>query len=152
MPDVGDKAPAFALEDQNGVTHNLADYAGRWVVLFFYPKDNTPGCTKQACSFNENLPEVDSKNAVVFGVSADSVDSHGKFAEKFSLGFPLLSDPDREAIQAYDVWKEKNNYGKKKMGIVRTTYLIDPDGVIAHAWNKVKVDGHTQQVLDAIAA
>ena len=152
MPDVGDKAPAFALEDQNGVTHNLADYVGKWVVLFFYPKDNTPGCTKEACSFNENLPEVDSKNAVVFGVSADSVSSHVRFAEKFSLGFPLLSDSDREVIQAYDVWKEKNMYGKKKMGIVRTTYLIDPDGVIANVWRKVKVDGHTQQVLDAIAA
>jgi thioredoxin-dependent peroxiredoxin len=151
MPDIGDKAPDFKLDDQSGKTHSLNDYAGKWVVLYFYPKDNTPGCTKESCSFNDNLSSVSEKNAVVFGVSADSVASHEKFATKYGFGFPLLSDPEKEVIEAYGVWQEKNNYGKKSMGIVRTTYLIDPDGNIAQVWRKVKVDGHTEQVLAAIA-
>lgn len=152
MPNVGDIAPDFTLFDQNDAEHTLSDYRGKWVVLYFYPKDDTPGCTKEACSFNENLGAVEEKGAVVFGVSADSTASHTKFANKYSLQFPLLSDPDRSVIEAYGVWKEKNMYGKKSMGIVRTTYLINPDGKISHIWNRVKVDGHTREVLEAIAA
>ncbi len=150
MPNVGDVAPDFTLVDQNGTEHTLSNYRGKWVVLYFYPKDDTPGCTKEACSFNENLGAVEEKGAVVFGVSADSTDSHTKFANKYSLQFPLLSDPKRSVIEAYGVWQEKNMYGKKSMGIVRTTYLIGPDGKVAHVWDRVKVDGHTREVLDAI--
>ncbi len=150
MPNVGDVAPDFTLVDQNGTEHTLSKYRGKWVVLYFYPKDDTPGCTKEACSFNENLGAVEEKGAVVFGVSADSTASHEKFANKYSLQFPLLSDPKRSVIEAYGVWQEKNMYGKKNMGIVRTTYLIGPDGKVAHVWDRVKVDGHTREVLDAI--
>ena len=151
MPDAGNKAPDFTLPDQNGTIHSLADYTGKWVVLYFYPKDNTPGCTKEACSFRDNMARVTSENAVVLGVSADSVQSHGKFAQKHDLPFPLLSDEEKTVLEAYDVWKEKNMYGRKSMGIVRTTYLINPEGVIAKVWKQVKVDGHTDQVLEAIA-
>ena len=150
MPDVGAKAPDFSLPDQTGAIHSFKDQKGKWVVLYFYPKDDTPGCTKEACSFRDNLARVTAKGAVVFGVSADSVASHAKFADKFELSFPLLSDEDKSVIQAYDVWKEKNMYGKKSMGIVRTTYLIDPEGVISKVWKRVKVEGHTDEVLEAI--
>lgn len=150
MPEIGDMAPDFTLTDQNGDTHSLADYAGKWLVLYFYPKDDTPGCTKESCSFNENLGAVKKKNAAVLGVSADDTKSHQKFADKYGLSFPLLADTEKQAIQAYGVWKEKNMYGRKSMGIERSTFLIDPEGRIAQVWRKVKVDGHTQQVLDAI--
>lgn len=149
--DTGDRAPDFSLTDQNGTTHSLKDYAGKWVVLYFYPKDDTPGCTKEACSFRDNLGTVAGKNAVVLGVSADSTDSHRKFADKYELPFPLLSDPEKAVIEAYDVWREKTMYGKKSMGIVRSTFLINPEGTIEKVWRNAQVDGHTEQVLAAIS-
>ena len=130
MLEVGTKAPDFKLPDQNGEMHSLKDYKGKKVILYFYPKDNTSGCTKQACSFGELMPQFKEKGAVIIGVSKDSVASHKKFEEKYGLPFTLLSDVDRVAIEAYDVWKEKKNYGKVTMGVVRTTYLIDEKGVI----------------------
>jgi len=150
MPTIGDKAPDFSLADQNGATHSLKQYTGKWVVLYFYPKDDTPGCTKEACSFRDNLGAVTKKGAVILGVSSDSTASHRKFADKYSLPFPLLSDPDKAVINAYGVWKEKSMYGKKTMGVERSTFLIGPDGKIAHEWRKVKVDGHTEEVLAAL--
>ena len=125
MLSIGTIAPAFTLPDQNGVPRSLSDYRGSKVVLYFYPKDMTPGCTKQACGFAELYPQFREKGAVVLGVSRDSVASHKRFEEKYGLPFPLLSDPDRAVIEAYGVWQEKKNYGKVTMGIVRTTYLID---------------------------
>ena len=130
MLEIGTQAPEFTLPDQNGELHSLADYRGQKVVLYFYPRDNTPGCTKQACSFGELYPQFREKGAVVLGVSKDSVASHKRFEEKYGLPFTLLSDVEKEVIQAYDVWKEKKNYGKVSMGVVRTTYLIDENGVI----------------------
>jgi thioredoxin-dependent peroxiredoxin len=146
----GSKAPSFTLESDEGKKISLKDFLGKKVVLYFYPKDDTPGCTKEACSFTENLSSVTKAGAVVLGVSADSVASHKKFKEKYGLTFPLLSDPDREVIEKYEVWKEKNMYGKKSMGIERTTFVIDPEGKIAHIFSRVKVDGHTQEVLDQL--
>ena len=134
----GTAAPAFTLPDQNGEMKSLADYRGRKVVLYFYPKDMTSGCTKQACGFAELYPQFTEKGAVVLGVSRDSVASHKKFEAKYGLPFTLLSDPDLTVIQAYGVWQEKKNYGKTTMGIVRTTYLIDENGVIIRAAEKVK--------------
>ena len=125
MLEIGMKAPYFSLPDQNGTVHTLEEYRGKKVVLYFYPKDSTAGCTKQACGFGELYPHFLEKGAVVLGVSKDSVASHKKFEQKYGLPFTILSDVDLEAIQAYDVWKEKNMYGKKTMGVVRTTYLID---------------------------
>jgi len=151
MPEVGQKAPTFELKDQSGKTHRLQDYKGTWVVLYFYPKDDTPGCTKEACSFRDNIGAVQKKNAVVLGVSADDVASHDKFAKKFDLNFPLLADPERKVVEPYGVWVEKSNYGRKYMGIQRATFLIDPHGVIAKVWPKVSVDGHTEEVLAAIS-
>lgn len=133
MLEIGMKAPDFSLPDQNGTVHTLEEYRGKKVVLYFYPKDNTAGCTKQACGFGELYPHFLEKGAVVIGVSKDSVASHKKFEQKYGLPFTILSDVDLEAIQAYDVWKEKNMYGKKTMGVVRTTYLIDEEGVIVQA-------------------
>ena len=130
MLEVGVKAPDFELPDQNGKIHRLSDYAGKKVVLYFYPKDNTAGCTKQACGFSERYPQFIEKGAVILGVSKDSVSSHKRFEEKYGLAFTLLADPERKVIEAYDVWKEKKNYGKVSMGVVRTTYLIDEQGVI----------------------
>ncbi len=147
MLEPGMKAPAFALPDQNGEIHTLEEYRGRKVILYFYPKDNTPGCTKQACGFGELYPQFIEKGAVVLGVSKDSVTSHKKFEEKYQLPFPLLSDPELVCIQAYDVWKEKNMYGKKTMGVVRTTYLIDEDGMITKAFGKVKAAENPPQML-----
>ena len=146
----GTQAPSFSLPDQNGQTHTLEEYRGQKVVLYFYPKDNTPGCTKQACAFGELYPQFREKGAVVLGVSKDSVASHKKFAEKYGLPFPLLSDEGLEAIRAYDVWQEKNMYGKKTMGVVRTTYLIDESGVIVRAFGKVKAAENPQQMLDML--
>ena len=146
----GTQAPSFSLPDQNGQTHTLEEYRGQKVVLYFYPKDNTPGCTKQACAFGELYPQFREKGAVVLGVSKDSVASHKKFEEKYGLPFTILSDEGLEAIKAYDVWQEKNMYGKKAMGVVRTTYLIDENGVIARAFSKVKAGENPQQMLDTL--
>lgn len=147
MLEIGTKAPTFSLPDQNGLMHTLEEYKGRKVILYFYPKDNTPGCTKQACSFGELYPQFQEKGAVVLGVSKDSVASHKKFEEKFGLPFTLLSDTELTCIQAYDVWQEKMNYGKVSMGVVRTTYLIDEDGVIVQAFGKVKAEENPSQML-----
>jgi len=147
---VGTKAPDFTLPDQNGKLHKLSDYAGKKVILYFYPKDNTPGCTKQACGFSERLPLFLEKGAVVLGVSKDSVASHKKFETNYSLAFPILSDPERTVIEAYDVWKEKKNYGKVSMGVVRTTYLIDEQGIIIRANDKVKAAENPEQMLSEL--
>ena len=151
MLDIGTKAPDFALADQNGELRRLSDYRGQRVILYFYPKDMTAGCTKQACAFGELYPQFREKDAVVLGVSKDSVASHKKFEEKYGLPFPLLSDPEKTVIQAYDVWKEKKNYGKVTMGVVRTTYLIDEDGVIVKAFDKVKAAENPAQMLSELA-
>ena len=147
---IGTIAPEFELLDQNGEAHRLADYRGRRVILYFYPKDMTAGCTKQACAFGELYPQFREKGAVVLGVSKDSVASHKRFEEKYGLPFTLLSDPERKVIQAYDVWKEKMNYGKVTMGVVRTTYLIDENGIIARAFDKVKAADNPAQMLDTL--
>lgn len=147
MLEIGTQAPDFALPDQDGKLHALSDYRGRKVVLYFYPKDNTAGCTKQACGFAELYPQFTEKGAAVLGVSKDSVASHKKFEQKYGLPFTLLSDGDKAVIQAYDVWKEKVNYGKVTMGVVRTTYLIDENGVIVRAMDKVKAADNPAQML-----
>ncbi len=151
MLQAGTKAPEFSLPDQDGKLHTLSEYKGRKVILYFYPKDNTPGCTKQACGFSELYPQFEEKGAVVLGVSRDSVASHKKFQEKYALGFTLLSDPELACIQAYDVWQEKKNYGKVSMGVVRTTYLIDEEGVIVKTFGKVKAAENPAQMLEELA-
>ena len=151
MLEVGIKAPDFALPDQNGTIHKLSDYIGKKVILYFYPKDNTAGCTKQACGFSERYPQFMEKGAVILGVSKDSVASHKKFEEKYGLAFPLLSDPERNVIETYDVWKEKKNYGKVTMGVVRTTYLIDEQGMIIRANDKVKAAEDAEKMLTEIS-
>lgn len=143
----GTKAPDFTLPDQNGDMRSLSDYKGQKVILYFYPKDMTSGCTKQACSFGELYPQFREKGAMVLGVSKDSVASHKKFEEKYGLPFTLLSDTEKKVIEAYDVWKEKKNYGKVTMGVVRTTYLIDEKGIIARAFDKVKAAENPAQML-----
>ena len=150
MRPAGTQAPYFYLPDPNGRTHTLEEYRGQKVVLYFYPKDNTPGCTKQACAFGELYPQFREKGAVVLGVSRDSVASHKKFEEKYGLPFTILSDEGLEAIKASDVWQEKNMYGKKTMGVVRTTYLIDEQGVIQRAFGKVKAAENPRQMLDCL--
>ena len=147
MLEIGTKAPDFTLPDQNGNMHSLSEYRGKKVILYFYPKDNTAGCTKQACGFAEQYPQFTEKGAVVLGVSKDSVASHKKFEEKYGLPFTILSDPELVAIQAYDVWQEKKNYGKTYMGVVRTTYLIDENGKIVKAFDKVKAADNPEQML-----
>lgn len=147
MLETGIKAPDFSLPDQNGEMRSLADYKGQKVILYFYPRDNTPGCTKQACGFGELYPQFQEKGAVVLGVSKDSVASHKKFEEKFGLPFTLLSDTEKTVIEAYDVWKEKKMCGKVSMGVVRTTYLIDEDGIIIKAFDKVKAADNPAQML-----
>ena len=151
MLEVGTKAPDFTLPDQNGNMHSLSDYRGKKVILYFYPKDNTPGCTKQACGFAERYPQFIEKGAVVLGISKDSVASHKKFEEKYGLPFTILSDPELVAIQAYDVWQEKKNYGKTYMGVVRTTYLIDEEGKIAKVFDKVKAADNPEQMLGELS-
>lgn len=146
----GTAAPSFSLPDQNGQLHTLEEYRGRKLILYFYPKDNTPGCTKQACGFGDLYPQFQEKGAVVVGISKDSVASHKRFEEKYGLPFTILSDTELQAIQAYDVWKEKNMYGKKTMGVVRTTYLIDENGVIVKAVGKVKAADNPAQMLEMI--
>jgi len=147
MLEVGTKAPDFTLPDQDGNMHFLSEYRGKKVILYFYPKDNTAGCTKQACGFAERYPQFTEKGAVVLGVSKDSVASHKKFEEKYGLPFTILSDPELVAIQAYDVWQEKKNYGKTYMGVVRSTYLIDEKGKIVKAFDKVKAADNPEQML-----
>ena len=150
--DPGKKAPAFSLNDQHGHTHKLSDYAGRPVVLFFYPKDDTPGCTKEACGFQDHLPKFKPSKAAVFGISILDEASKAKFAEKFKLTFPLLADADHEVADKYGVWQKKSLYGRSFMGIARTTYLIGADGKIVKRWDKVKVDGHAEDVLAEVRA
>src|SRR5918993_1868804 len=142
----GTKAPAFALKDQHGTLHRLSDYAGRPVVLFFYPKDLTPGCTQQACEFEAQMQAFSSARAAVLGVSILDEKSKAKFAKKHGLTFPLLADADHAVAEKYGVWQQKARYGLKYMGIVRTTYLIDANGKVARRWDKVKVDGHVAEV------
>lgn len=150
MLEVGTKALDFELPDQNGDMHKLSDYLGKKVILYFYPKDNTPGCTKQACGFSELFPQFSEKGAVILGVSKDSIASHKKFEEKYGLTFTLLSDTERKVIELYDVWKEKKNYGKVSMGVVRTTYLIDENGFIIKANDKVKASDDPENMLKEI--
>lgn len=144
-------APEFSLTDQNGMLRKLSDYRGQKVILYFYSKDMTSGCSRQACGFAELYPQFREKNAAVLGVSKDSVASHKKFEEKYGLPFTLLSDPEKEVIQLYDVWKEKVNYGKVTMGVVRTTYLIDENGVIVKAMDKVKATENPAQMIEIIS-
>ena len=150
MLTIGTKAPDFTLQDQNGRERSLSEFRGQKVVLYFYSKDMTSGCTKQACGFAELYPQFTEKGAVVIGVSKDTAASHKKFEEKYHLPFILLADPEKEAIQAYDVWKEKNMYGKATMGVVRTTYLIDESGVVVKAFTKVKAAENPQKMLEEI--
>ena len=148
---VGTKAPDFTLPDQNGELRKLSDYRGQKVILYFYPKDMTPGCTKQACGFAELYPQFRERGAVVLGISKDSVASHKKFEEKYGLPFTLLADTEKEVIQSYDVWKEKKLYGKVSMGVVRTTYLIDEAGIIVKADDKVKAAENPAKMLGELA-
>jgi len=148
--DPGKKAPSFSLKDQTGKAHSLADYEGRPVIIYFYPKDDTPGCTKESCSFQEHLPQFKTKKAAVLGMSILDEASKARFADKFNLTFPLLADANHEVAEKYGVWQEKTNYGKKYMGIARTTYLIGADGKVAKRWDNVKVDGHVEEVLEAV--
>jgi peroxiredoxin Q/BCP len=148
----GRKAPAFSLPDQDGKTHSLKGYAGRPLVLYFYPKDDTPGCTREACDFRDALPDLKKGKAAVLGVSILDTASKAKFARKHKLNFPLLADPDHEVAEKYGVWKKKSMYGKSFMGLARTTFLIGPDGVVARRWDNVKVDGHADAVLEAVEA
>jgi peroxiredoxin Q/BCP len=147
---VGQKAPEFTLLDDNGQKVKLGDFKGKKVVLYFYPKDDTPGCTTEACNFRDGFDEIKGRGAVVLGVSADSVESHKKFKKKFELNFPLLADPEKKMIESYGVWKEKSMYGKKYMGIERTTFVIDPQGKISHVFSKVKVAEHFDEVVEAL--
>jgi len=146
----GDKAPDFTAKDDAGHEVSLKDFRGKKVVLYFYPKDNTSGCTKEACDFRDNLGRIKRKDAVVLGVSPDSEKSHGKFKSKFDLTFPLLVDEDKKLVNAFGVWQEKSLYGRKFMGVVRTTFVIDEKGKIAKIFSKVKVAGHVDEVLEAL--
>ncbi len=147
MLETGTRAPEFTLPDQNGTMRSLSDYRGQKIILYFYPKDMTAGCAKQACAFSELYPQFREKGAVVLGISKDSVASHKKFEEKYGLPFLLLSDPEKEVIRTYDVWKEKKNYGKITMGVIRTTYLINEDGVIEKAFDQVRAAENPAQML-----
>jgi thioredoxin-dependent peroxiredoxin len=148
----GRKAPAFTLKDQKGETHRLSEYAGQPVVLFFYPKDDTSGCTKEACGFRDNLPQFRKSKAAVFGISILDEASKARFADKYGLSYSLLADADHDVAEKYGVWQKKSLYGRSFMGIVRTTYLIDRDGKVAKRWDNVKVDGHADAVLEAASA
>ncbi len=147
---VGRKAPAFSLKDQDGRTHRLRDYAGRWLVVYFYPRDQTSGCTKEACQFRDSLPDFSGLGAAVLGVSPDSIDSHARFRQKENLPFDLLADPEAKVLSKYGVWQEKSMYGRTYPGVVRTTYLIDPEGRVAERWDRVKVPGHAEAVLSRL--
>ncbi len=150
MLETGKKAPAFSLPSVSGRKIALKDFTGKKVVLYFYPKDNTPGCTQEACDFRDSMARVQAAGAVLLGVSADSIASHEKFRDKYELPFELLTDESHEMMEKYGVWKEKQNYGRTYMGIERTTVLIDEKGVVSRIWNKVRVKGHVDQVLAAI--
>jgi peroxiredoxin Q/BCP len=154
MPSVepGRKAPAFSLKDQDDKTHSLKDYAGRPVVLYFYPKDDTPGCTREACDFRDALPDFKKSKAAVLGVSILDIASKAKFARKHKVSFPLLADPDHAIAEKYGTWKRKSMYGKTFMGLARSTFLIDGTGKVVRRWDNVKVDGHADAVLEAVAA
>ncbi len=151
MITTGELAPNFTLRDQNNVEHSLTNYRGQWVLLYFYPKDDTPGCTKEACVLRDALPRFEGLHALVFGISKDTVESHKKFADKYGLPFPLLADETREVIDSYGVWQEKNMYGKKIMGVVRSSFLIDPEGVVRKVYEKVKPETHADEVLEDLA-
>ena len=151
MLDINTPAPDFTLCDQNGVTHTLSQYRGKKVILYFYPKDNTSGCTKQSCGFAERYPQFSEKGAVILGVSKDSVASHKKFEEKYGLPFTLLSDPEHKVLEMYGAWGEKKTAGKVSMGTIRTTYLIDEQGIIVRAQTKVKAADDPQNLLEALA-
>ena len=148
--DEGKKAPAFSLKDQDGKTHSLKDYAGRPLILYFYPKDDTPGCTTEACSFRDALPDFSKVKATVLGVSVLDTESKAKFAKKHGLNFPLLADEDHAVADKYGAWQEKSMYGRKYMGVARITYLIDADGKVAKRWDKVSVGSHADDVLAAL--
>ena len=150
--EIGKKAPAFTLKDQDGKAHKLSDYDGRPVVLYFYPKDDTPGCTAEACAFRDNLVRFKPGKALILGVSVLDEKSKAKFAEKYDLNFPLLADADHEVADKYGAWQERSMYGRKYMGVARVTYLIGADGKVAQRWDKVKVDGHAEEVLAAVNA
>ncbi|HMO97029.1 MAG TPA: thioredoxin-dependent thiol peroxidase [Tepidiformaceae bacterium] len=152
FPDPGADAPDFTLPDQNGDAVALADLRGKWVVLYFYPRDDTPGCTREACNFRDNHRAIQEAGAVVLGVSGDSTASHAKFAQKYSLPFPLLADDGNQVARAYGAWGEKKNYGKTYEGIIRSTMVIGPDGKIAKVWKSVKPDAHGEQVLEWLKA
>ena len=149
-PKEGDKAPAFTAKDQNGKNVSLSDFKGKTVILYFYPKDDTPGCTAEACSFRDNYQSLIGKGYAVIGVSTDDEKSHKKFETKFSLPFPLIADPDKKIVEAYGVWVEKNMYGKKYMGTARTTFLIDANGTITKVIDKVDTQNSSQQVIDLL--
>ena len=150
--EAGATAPAFTLTDQDGSTVSLKDFKGRRVVLYFYPKDDTPGCTKEACQFNDNLLAFNGADVAVLGVSPDGAANHTKFRAKYGLKFPLLSDPDKKVMEKYGAFGEKTMYGKKVVGVIRSTFLVDEKGKIARAWYSVKADGHAAKVLEAIEA
>jgi peroxiredoxin Q/BCP len=150
LVDPGKKAPAFSLKDQHGAPHRLSDYAGRRVVLYFYPKDDTPGCTKEACDFRDNFSRLKSMKTQVLGVSILDEGSKARFAAKYDVTFPLLADPDHEVAEKYGAWQKKSRYGRTYMGIARTTYLIDGTGKVARRWDNVKVDGHVDEVTEAV--
>jgi peroxiredoxin Q/BCP len=151
MIEIGQKAPDFSLRDQDGNSHKLSDYKGKPVVLYFYPKDDTPGCTKEACSFRDNFAQFRTVGIEILGVSIDDEKSHSKFQQKYNLPFTLLSDPDKKVVEKYGVWVEKINYGKKYWGIARKTFLIDKDGKITYIFDKVKPDEHAQEVLEKLS-
>jgi peroxiredoxin Q/BCP len=146
----GSKAPAFSLKDQTGKTVKLSEFKGQPVVVYFYPKDDTPGCTKEACAFRDQQSELEKLGAIVLGISPDDQASHAKFSEKFSLNFPLLVDTDHKVAEKFGAWREKNMYGKISMGVQRSTFLIDSTGKVAKVWKRVQVDGHDQQVIEAV--
>ena len=148
--EIGDAAPAFALPDQNGDEVSLGDFSGSWVVLYFYPRDDTPGCTTEACEFTEGIEAFEGLNAVVLGCSPDTPEKHRRFIEKYDLKLRLLSDPDHGVMERYGAWGEKNMYGKITVGVIRSTVIIDPDGRIAHHWKKVKAKGHAAKVRERL--
>jgi thioredoxin-dependent peroxiredoxin len=150
MLEVGDRAPEFELADQHGTVHRLDGYRGRWLVVYFYPKDDTPGCTAEACSFRDARSDLDALGAAVLGVSADDAAAHRRFAEKHGLSFPLLIDPDKSMLEAYGAWVEKQRFGKRHLGVQRITYLIDPEGVVARVWPRVRAEGHADEVRAAL--
>jgi len=147
----GQTAPTFELNDQSGTLHRLDDYRGKRVLLYFYPKDDTPGCTTEACSFRDDYSAYRDEDVVILGVSPDSVESHTNFSEKYQLPFPLLSDPDHRVCEQYGVWGKKTMFGKEFQGVIRTTYVIDSEGIIAHVFEDVKPEGHSAEVLEALS-